>query len=204
MSRAIESVAPGKAPVILNAYHALEPQVEAEPPFRRYREVLAITLRRAAEQAGIGLAVGTEQVLADTLPDWPVFPDVPPALGALRATGWKLAILSNVDRDLIAATMRHIPLPFDDVVTAEDVRAYKPAGAHFERFRSAHAPVAGHWIHVARSYFHDIQPTHQLGVPSVWINRGAEAQPQPLATAVLPDLKALPQTLRGLLPPAQG
>jgi 2-haloacid dehalogenase len=195
----MESVAPGMAPVLLHAYHALEPEIEEERPFRRYREVLAITLRRAADQAGIRLAAGAEHVLSDTLPDWPVFPDVPLALTTLRANGCKLAILSNVDRDLIAGTLQHIPVPFDDVITAEDVRAYKPAAAHFERFRSIHAPVAGHWVHVARSYFHDIQTAHQLGIPSVWINRGADIQSQPLATAVLPDLQALPETVRGLL-----
>lgn len=201
MSQAMESVAPGMAPILLSTYHALEPGVEEERPFRRYREVLATTLRRAADQTGIPLAAEAEHVLSDTLPDWPVFADVPGALGALRSNGWKLAILSNVDRDLIAWTLQHIPVPFDEVITAEDVRAYKPAAAHFERFRSIRAPVAGHWVHVARSYFHDIQTAHQLGIPSVWINRGADIQSGPLATAVLPDLQALPETLRGLLQP---
>lgn len=202
MTQAMESVASGMAPVLLQAYHALEPGVEAERPFRRYREVLAVTLRRAADQAGVRLAAGAEQVLADTLPDWPVFPDVSPALTSVRANGWKLAILSNVDRDLIAGTLRHIGMPFDDVITAEDVRAYKPASAHFERFRSTHAPPAGHWIHVARSYFHDIRTAHQLGIPSVWINRSAEVQPAPLAAAVLPDLSRLPETLGAMARPA--
>ena len=66
----------------------------------------------------------------------PVFDDVGPALAQLRAAGWKLAILTNCDDDLIAETQTHIPAPFDMVVTAEQVGSYKPDLAHFHAFRA--------------------------------------------------------------------
>ncbi len=199
MTRALERVAPGQAHALLPVYYALEFEVEAERPFRCYREVLAETLRRAAARVGVSLARGDEEVLARTLPGWPIFPDVVPALRALRQAGWRLAILSNVDRDLIAATLEHLPVPFDEVITAEDVHAYKPAPEHFRRFQERHGASPSAWVHVARSMQHDVLPASRLGIRSVWINRGGETQdPQP-AAAVLPDLRALPATLERLL-----
>src|SRR5207249_498100 len=82
-----------------------------------------------------------------------------PALSTLRREGWKLALLTNCDRDLIAQTQRRLPASFDAVVTAEDVSAYKPNHAHFKLFQSTFGSSAKAWIHVAQSYFHDIRPT---------------------------------------------
>ncbi len=195
MSSALESVAPGKAATLLKTYYQLEPEVEAERPFRSYREVLAETLRRAADREGARLASGTEQVLARTLPDWPVFPDVFDSLSALRAAGWNLAILSNVDRDLIAGSLKRIRVPFDTLVTAEDVRAYKPALEHFLHFQRSAAVARDDWVHVARSYFHDIVPARRLGIKRVWINRGHDPDDPALATKVLSGLEDLPETL---------
>src|SRR5436305_9065563 len=93
MRQALEAILPGDAPRLLAHYYQIENQVEVELPFRSYRNVLAETLRRTARKVGIPLASGAEHVLAETLPDWPAFPDVGPALRALRAAGWKLAIL---------------------------------------------------------------------------------------------------------------
>ncbi len=170
MSRAIESIAPGNALRLLNRYYEIEPAVEAERPLRRYREVLAATL-----------------------PDWPVFPDVDQALSGLRREGWKLAILSNVDRDLIAGTLKRLPVYFDAVVTAEDAGAYKPMLNHFEYFQKTSGVAIADWVHVARSYFHDIVPASRIGVRSVWINRGQEAiDDRNLARAVLFGLDGLP------------
>jgi 2-haloacid dehalogenase len=199
MRQALETVVPHNiARTLLEHYYEIEKEVEAEQPFRTYRNVLAETLQRAAAQAGISLAAGAEHILANTLPDWPVFPDVGPALQALQAAGWKLAILSNVDRDLIAGTLRSMPVHFDDVVTAEDVRSYKPALNHFHRFREKHQVADEHWVHIARSYFHDIVPASQLGIRHVWINRDSDMTPTPLATTILPDLRNLASTVQQL------
>lgn len=180
---------------LLAAYHDAEREVQAAP-FEPYREVLAAGLRRAAERCGAVL--DDEHVLARTLPEWPVYDDVGPALRRLRQDGWRLAILSNVDRDLIAGTLERLPVEFEIVVTAEDVRAYKPDLAHFRAFADR-AGAHEAWVHVACSLHHDIAPAGALGVPSVWIARGdfltsGDARPD----VTLPDLRALPETLAAL------
>lgn len=105
-------------------------------------------------------------MLAETLPGWPVFEDVVPALNDLRAARWRLAILSNVDDDLIAATLSRLEVPVNIVVSAELVRSYKPALDHFETFRRESGVAEGAWVHVAQSLFHDIAPARRLGLPT--------------------------------------
>jgi 2-haloacid dehalogenase len=199
ISAAVESVAPGRGAEVLAAYHRLEPLVEAEPPFQRYREVLRETLSRAAGEVGLELAAGDAGVLGETLPDWPVYPDVGAALGALRDAGWRLAILSNVDLDLIAGTRRRLAVEFDLVVTAEEVGSYKPAPGHLLRFRETTGAVPERWIHVAGSVFHDIAPARALGVRGVYVTRVPEKEDARAAEAMLPDLRALPAVLDALV-----
>ena len=198
MSRAIRSVAPDRVEEVLRTYYRMERMVEHERPFRNYHDVLAVALDRAAKAVGVRLNPGDEQVLAKTLPDWPVFPDVGPALSALRADGWKLAILSNVDEDLIAGTRERLPATFDGLVTAQEVESYKPDHGHWRRFREKYGVPPERQVHVARSYFHDIQPARALGLRAVWINRSNDPDDPALASAVLPDLTGLPDTLRRL------
>jgi 2-haloalkanoic acid dehalogenase type II len=156
---------------VLRAYHEVEPRVQAER-YRRYREVLALAARAVADRLGWVLAPGREAFLPESLPAWPPFPDTNDALRRLRDAGHRLIILSNVDDDLIAGTRRHLAVDFEAVVTAEQVGSYKPAPGHFAaaRKRIGGAP----WLHVAQSYFHDVQPARALGIPSAWINRKGE------------------------------
>jgi 2-haloacid dehalogenase len=183
---------------LLARYHELEPQVQAED-YRPYGEVLTLTLERLAREVGYGIPEGESGILAKSLPDWPAFPEVPAALRELRDRGWSLAILSNSDRDLIAASQRTLGVPFDVVVVAEDVGSYKPAPAHWERFFELTTAERETHVHVAASLFHDVAPASELGLTTVWINRlGETAEPEP--TRELPDLAALPDTLDELAP----
>ena len=156
---------------VLRAYHEVEPRVQAER-YRRYRDVLALTARGVADRLGWTLLPGRESFLAESLPSWPPFPDTNDALRRLKGAGHRLIILSNVDDDLLAGTRHHLAVEFDAVITAEQVGSYKPAPGHFEaaRNRIGGAP----WLHVAQSYFHDVQPARALGIPSAWINRKGE------------------------------
>ena len=127
--------------------------------------------------------------LAESLPDWPTFPDTNGALARLKGR-YRLGVLSNVDRDLFAATTRKLNVQFDLAVTAQDVRAYKPADAHFERLLTSYGPRE-EVLHVAQSLFHDGVPAGELSIPFVWINRYGETnetQVRPLAT--YPDLRS--------------
>jgi 2-haloalkanoic acid dehalogenase type II len=157
---------------VVRAYLAAEPGVEAGP-YRPYREVLAESARRAAERLGWRLDPARASFLAESVPAWVPFPDTNPALERLHAAGYTLGILSNIDDDLLAATRRRLTVDFPVVVTAQQVRAYKPAPPHFEAARRA---VAGRrWLHVGQGYFHDMMPARTLGLPHAWINRHGEA-----------------------------
>ncbi|GAA3216879.1 HAD family hydrolase [Nonomuraea helvata] len=187
-------IAPGQGARLLEAYSRHEHAVQAESPALRYRHVLAEALRRACADEKIKLNDDDASVLGTTLPYWPVFPEVAAELSALRAAGWHLALLTNCDRDLIAETRRRLPVPFDAVVTSEDVGAYKPSDAHFEAFRCSYEPTT--WVHVAQSYFHDMVPAHRLDIPRVWINRqGERPEDEKIIQQVLPDLGGLLATV---------
>ena len=186
-----ELLFPGHGPEFLDAYIGLEAEVE-EGPFKRYRAVLIETTRRAATQLGLDLKPDDTTALVSTIPYWPPFRDVGPALAELRKDGWKFALLTNCDRDIIALTQRRLPASFDAVVTAEDVSAYKPSPAHFRLFQSTFGSSADAWIHVAQSYFHDITPTHELGIARIWVNRQGEKDDPSIADAVIGGLTELP------------
>ena len=149
-----------------------EPVVQAEA-FRSYRDVLAETGRRVAVRLGWALPAARAGFLAESILGWTPFPDTNAALRRLAGAGYRLGILSNVDDDLLAWTRRHLAAPFDLIVTAEQVRSYKPAPGHFlaARARIGSRP----WLHAAQSYFHDITPCRALGIPCAWINRKGEA-----------------------------
>jgi 2-haloacid dehalogenase len=187
-----------QAPRLLERYHALEPEVEAEE-YRTYGEVLTLTLERIAEEVGYGIPEGESGMLAQSLPEWPPFAEVPDTLRELRHRGWNLVILSNSDRRLIVESEKRIGVPFDLLIVAEDVKSYKPAPAHWERFFELTTADKEHHVHVAASLFHDIAPTRELGLRNVWINRlGEQADPEP--DRELTDLSALPDTLDELVP----
>ncbi|MFC7588989.1 HAD-IA family hydrolase [Nonomuraea antimicrobica] len=180
---------------LLETYLRHELAVEEKSPSMRYREVLAQALRRACAEERVQLNADDASVLATTLPYWPVFPEVGAELSALRAAGWRLALLTNCDRDLIAETRRRLPVAFDAVVTAEDAGAYKPAPAHFELFGDSYEPEV--WVHVAQGYHHDMLPAHRLGLPRVWINRlGEHPSGEQVVEHVRPDLTNLLDTVR--------
>jgi 2-haloacid dehalogenase len=188
---------PDVAPRLLARYHELEPQVQGEG-YRPYKEVLSLTLERLVRDEDLALPEGEEPALARSLPGWEPFSEVPEALSEARNRGWKLAILSNSDRDLIAASIERIGVPFDAVVVAEDVGSYKPAHSHWDRFFAETDPRSERHVHVAASLFHDIAPANELGLQTVWINRLGET-PDPPPTRELRDLAALPDTLDQLV-----
>jgi len=174
---------------IIAAYSAEEPAVESGP-YRSYREVLGETARRVAAGFGWELSTDRARFLAASLPRWKPFADTNPVLERL-ASRFKLGILSNIDDDLLAATRRQFNVNFDLVVTAQQVKSYKPGVAHFEE---AMARADGkRLLHAAQSYFHDVVPACKLGIPVVWVNRKASSvEPGgPLPTHEVRDLAEL-------------
>jgi 2-haloalkanoic acid dehalogenase type II len=153
-------------------YVDVEAGVEREG-YRRYREILAETGRRVAARLGWPLPAERAGFLAESLPAWPQFPDTNAALRRLGDAGYRLGILSNVDDDLLVWSRRHLAANFEVVVTAQQVRSYKPTPPHF---LAARALIGGlPWLHAAQSHYHDITPCAALGIPSAWINRKSGA-----------------------------
>ncbi|HUM17921.1 MAG TPA: HAD-IA family hydrolase [Candidatus Nitrosotalea sp.] len=153
---------------VLEVYEEIEAQVEAER-YRSYREVLTESARRVARRLGWSLPESKVGFLADSLPFWIPFPDTNAALERLFKVGYQLGILSNVDEDLLAGTRRHFTVPFDLIVTAQQVGSYKPADGHFLTARQRLG--ARRWLHAAQSLFHDVTPAKRHGIPVAWINR---------------------------------
>ena len=174
-----------RAGELLERYHELEPQLQADGKLS-YREVLTEAMRQ------LGAPVEEETALADSLASWQPFPEVPEALGEARHQGWKLAILSNTDRDYIEASMERLGVPFEFAIVASEIGSYKPALGHWRAFEERVGTPPD--VHVAASLFHDVAPANDLGLPSVWINRLGE-QPRPQPTRELPDLTRLAETL---------
>jgi 2-haloacid dehalogenase len=179
-----------RADEYLRRYHAIEPRLQHDGRLT-YRQVLTEAMRE------LGAPAPEVTALADSLPEWPPFPEVPAALVALRARGWRLAILSNTDRDYIDASIARLGVPFDLAVVASEIGSYKPATRHWETFFARTGASRAHHVHVAASLFHDLAPAAALGLRSIWINRLGERSPLP-RLAELTDLGPLPDRLDAL------
>ncbi|HEX3455865.1 MAG TPA: HAD-IA family hydrolase [Gaiellaceae bacterium] len=183
---------------LLARYHEVEPAIQAAEPGLRYRDVMARGLARLAEERGIDLPANEQDALARSLPDWPVFPEVPAALERARGEGFRLCILSNSDPDLIQASMERIGVPFDDAITASEIGSYKPDHGHWRAFADRHGNFPD--VHVGASLFHDMAPANELGIPCVWVNRLDERAADVRPTREIATLEPLPAALAELAP----
>ena len=134
---------------LLELYHVIEPHIEEHGDLT-YDEVLVRALAAAGAIEGLSVPMGREHALAESLPSWPPFAEVPGALADLRGRGWKLGVLSNTDPNLLAPSVESIGVPFDVSITEAETGSYKPAHAHWERFfadtgadRAQHVHVGG-------------------------------------------------------------
>lgn len=175
-------------------YIALEAETE-EGAYRPYRDVLADTSGRLMARLGHPLPPERGRVLPESLPGWLPFPEVPKTLRDLRRAGYRLAILSNVDRDLLAASVARLGTAPDLVVTAEDCRSYKPHPGHWAHFQARSGAAPARTVHVGASLYHDMAPAASLGYRTVFINRRREPVTGARPTRVLPDLGRLPETI---------
>jgi 2-haloacid dehalogenase len=183
----------------LAAYARAEAAIESGP-YRRYREVLEEALRRVAAEAGVEPTDAEVSEFGGSVVDWPPFPDSAAALARL-ATRYRLAVITNCDDDLFAASNRHLGVTFDPIVTAEQVGSYKPDERNFAAMFEPLAELGigrSRILHVAQSLFHDHAPAKRLGLATVWVNRrhdrpGSGATPPAVATPDLtvPDLATL-------------
>jgi 2-haloacid dehalogenase len=184
----------GRADELLARYHDVEPQIQAQDSTLPYRDVMAETLRR------LDAPEDETDALGRALPGWRAFPEVHGSLEEARSRGWRLAVLSNTDREFIEASLRTIGVPFEEVVVASEIGSYKPQRRHWEEFSARTGADPSRHVHVAASLFHDIAPTNALGLANVWINRLGERAEGQTPQRELPDLARLPEVLDELVP----
>lgn len=155
---------------ILQAYSELESKAESGE-YLPYREVLA----EVTMALGIRFrmrARGGPFALAESIKDWKPFPDTVEALRRLKSR-YQLAIISNIDDELFAHSAKWLEVPFDHVITAQQVGSYKPTIRNFETAIERIALPKEQILHCAESLFHDVVPARKLGIANVWVNRRA-------------------------------
>jgi 2-haloacid dehalogenase len=140
--------------------------------YELYAEVLRRTAIEAAKRLDWALEPSRSGFLPDSVQRWKPFKETNIQLAKL-AKKYKLGLLSNVDDKLLGQTRRHIPTDFDLVVTAQQVRSYKPDPAHFTECARRMGGKRG-WVHVAASHYHDVAPCIKARVPVIWVNRNKE------------------------------
>jgi 2-haloacid dehalogenase len=181
---------------VLEMHARLEPEAQ-RGEYRSYREVLARVVGGIGRELGFTPAPDEIASLAESITSWTPFSDTIDALRELKRR-FRLGIISNIDDDLIAASLRQLEIEFDWVVTAQQVRSYKPALNNFERAVERIGVPEEAIVHVAQSLFHDVVPAMKLGLATVWVNRrgarpgfgatpAAEARPD----LEVPDLAGL-------------
>jgi 2-haloacid dehalogenase len=181
---------------LLTFYSELESESE-QGEFHSYRQVLESVVRGFGARLGFKPTAAQVRSLPGSLATWLPFPDTVAALRQLKAR-YQLAIISNVDDDLFAATARRLEVPFDHVITAQQAGAYKPSQQMFNLAQRRIGLAPERWLHAAQSVYHDVIPVSSMGIATVWVNRSS---PRPGAGAAkaaagepdleVPDLKTL-------------
>ncbi len=180
---------------ISDKYIKVELEVEAEQ-YRKYHKVLQLASKRLLKGEGFDISDEDALEFADSIFSWQPFPETHDILASLKAKGYKLVILSNIDNAIINKSVELIGIDFDGVVTAEEVGSYKPAYGHWgemlKRFNAKKEEV----LHVAASYVHDIIPAKEQGFDAIWINRNDEQPTREIRPDMeFRDLKPLSEVL---------
>lgn len=179
--------------MLLKLYGEFE-QLSEQGTFHPYREVLESVVRRFGAELGFTATAEQTRSFPNSLPTWEPWPDTVAALRQLKSR-FRLAILSNVDDDLFAATRPKLGVEFDEVITAQQAQAYKPSLKLFELALSRIKAPAHRVLHVGQSIYHDVIPAQALGLATVWVNRpsarpgvgavkAAEAKPDLIVSSV--------------------
>jgi 2-haloacid dehalogenase len=154
---------------ILEMYGEFEAAAE-QGEFRDYRQVLASVVQQFGQEFGFTLTEGQASSLAESLQEWKPWPDTVEALISLQKK-FKLAIISNVDDDLFAATRPQLKVDFGAVITAQQAQAYKPSLKIFDLALRRLGVPTDRILHIGQSIYHDVVPAKSLGIATVWVNR---------------------------------
>ncbi|MGD0198762.1 MAG: HAD-IA family hydrolase [Solirubrobacteraceae bacterium] len=156
---------------IIQMFNEISREIESGS-YELYAEVLRRTVVEIAKRLGWPLEPSRSGFLPDSVQRWMPFRETRPALEKI-AKAYSVGLISNIDDKLLGQTRRHIGLDFDIVVTAQQVRSYKPDPAHFNECARRVGGKKG-WVHVASSYYHDVEPCVKAKIPVIWVNRHKE------------------------------
>jgi 2-haloacid dehalogenase len=181
---------------LLALYADLELAAE-QGEYLRYRDVLQLVVRGFGERLGFAPTDAEVRSLPESVATWQPFPDSVESLHKL-SSHYQLAVMSNIDDDLFAATASKLEVAFSNVITAQQAGCYKPCMNIFRLTEKRIGVSRGQWLHVGQSIYHDVIPAQSLGLATVWVNRrsprpGAGAAKMAVATPDLevPDLHTL-------------
>lgn len=183
---------------LIRVYDKYEHALEAERPHKSFRTVAGEGLRLAMEELKLAYSPDDIEVLTGSISGMPPFPEVVPALGELKAQGFKLCIISNTDDDIIAGNVAQLGGHIDRVITAQQAGAYKPTQQIFDFAHNALELGRGDVVHICASPHLDLAAARDLGFRCIWIDRGTGRKPLPDYTpnAVFPALDRVPPFLK--------
>lgn len=137
--------------------------------YELYAEVLRQTAIRIAKEIGWDLEPSRSGFLPDSLPRWLPFKETNTQMKKFLAK-YQTGLISNIDDKLLGFSRRHVPADVDLVVTAQQVRSYKPEPAHFKECARRIGKKKG-WVHITSGHYTDVEPLTKMRVPVIWINR---------------------------------
>ncbi len=180
---------------ILDLFAEFEAGLE-QGEYKPYRHVLEQVVQKFGERFGFSPSEAERSALPDSIKQWLPFSDTVDALKTLKQK-YKLVILSNVDDDLFADTAKHLQVPFDQVITAQQVQSYKPSLNNFKTMMQRLGLPSEKILHVGASIYHDVIPASSLGLSTVFVDRrkdgssGAAKAAEGKPDLQVPDLATL-------------
>ena len=181
---------------ILELYAKFESKAE-KGRYIKYKDVLRKVMKEISKKFGFTPSAKESECLVNSLNNWKPFPDTVAALQKLKKK-FRLAIISNIDNDLLAFSTRHLKVKFDYMITAEQVKSYKPSLNNFRVAIKRTGLSSKEILHVAQSIYHDIIPAKKVGLSNVWVNRrkdkkgfGATPPARSKPNLEVPDLRML-------------
>jgi 2-haloalkanoic acid dehalogenase type II len=161
-------------------------------PYQRYRDIAREAFVEVAAVHGLALGVNEGRTFADSISTWKPFPDTVAALQKLKQDGLRLGIISNIDDDILAATVKLLGADFDLKMTAQQAKAYKPSPAPFQGALEKLGLPPQQVAHAGFGFEYDMAPAAELGMRTILVKRArVEFPPTPVPDLVLADLAEL-------------
>jgi 2-haloacid dehalogenase len=156
---------------ILDRFFEVEAQIMSGS-YELYAEVLRRAAVTVAEELDWTIEPSRAQFLPDSVASWQAFRESNAAMDRIKDR-YDIGIVSNIDDKLLGISRRHLRTELDLVVTAQQVRSYKPDNTHFRECARRIGGKKG-WVHIAAGYDADIAPCLKMNVPVIWVNRHGE------------------------------